>query len=60
MVTAIGMPDPQIIFTKAWLIQHKQFVLTKNVGQYLGIILLSTKVLGIGIQKGLLQMTNEM
>ena len=50
-VTAIGVPDGQIVFLKAPFIQYEQILLTKNFRQYLEAIMLSSKVLRMGIQK---------
>ena len=48
---AIGAPDAQIVFLKAPFIQYEQILLTKSFRQYLKTIILSSKVLRIGIQK---------
>ena len=48
---AIGVPDAQIVFLKAPFIQYEETLLTKNFGQYLKTIILSSKVLKMGIQK---------
>ena len=50
-VTTIGAPDVQIVFTKVSYLQYEEILLTKNFRQYLEIILLSPKVLRMGIQK---------
>ena len=50
-VTTIGAPDVQIVFTKVSYLQYEEILLTKNFRQYLETILLSPKVLRMGIQK---------
>ena len=55
-VTNIGAPDEQIVFLKAPFLQYKQILLTiKNFWQYLETILISSKLLRMGIQKTLHQ-----
>ena len=49
-VAAIGAPDAQIVFVRPTYLQHKQILLTKNFRQYLETIMLSSKVLRMGIQ----------
>ena len=58
--TSPGMPDEQTIFLKAPSIQYEQILLSKNFRQYLQTIMLSSKVLRMGIQKTLHQKTNEL
>ena len=50
-VTIIGAPDAQVIFTKAPFIQYEQFLLDKNFRQYLETMMVSKKVLRMGVQK---------
>ena len=50
-VTGIGAPDLQIAFARALFIQYSQILLTKNFRQYLERIMLSSKMLRMGIQK---------
>ena len=59
-VNAIGAPDAQIIFVRAPYLRYEQILLTKNFRQYLKTIMLSSKVLRIGIQKTLYQKTYEL
>ena len=47
--TRIGAPDLQIAFARALFIQYSQILLTKNFRQYLERIMLSSKVLHMGI-----------
>ena len=54
-VTAIGAPDAKIIFTKAPFIQYEQFLLDKTFRQYLETIIISKKILRMGVQKSPLQ-----
>ena len=49
--TAIGAPDAKIIFTKATLFQYKLFLLDKNFRQYFETIMVSKKILRMGVQK---------
>ena len=49
-VSAIGAPDANIIFTKAPFLQYEQFLLDKNFRQYLETIMVSKKVLRMGVQ----------
>ena len=58
-VTTIGSPDAKIIFTKSPFIQYEQFLLDKNFRQYLETIMVSKKVLRIGVQKTPIQKTYE-
>ena len=44
-------PDAKIIFTKAPFINYKQILLNKNFRQFLETILVSKKILRIGVQK---------
>ena len=48
-VISPGMPDAQIIFLKAPFIQYEQILLSKNFRQYLETIMLSSKLLRMGI-----------
>ena len=50
-VTIIGAPDAQVIFTKVPFIQYEQFLLDKNFRQYLETMMVSKKVLRMGVQK---------
>ena len=50
-VTNIGAPNKQIILIKAPLLQCKPFLPAKNFWQYLETIMLSSKILRMGIQK---------
>ena len=50
-VNGIGVPVAQIVFARAPFIQYLQILLTKNFRQYLDTIMLSSKVLCMGIQK---------
>ena len=50
-VNAIGALDAKIIFTKAPFLQYEQFLLDINFRQYLKIIMVSKKMLRIGVQK---------
>ena len=51
------MPDTQIIFTKPPFLQYEQFLLDKNFRQYLETIMVSKKILKMGVQKILIQKT---
>ena len=57
--TAISAADAKIIFTKAPFIQYKQILLDKNFRQYLEMIMISKKILRMGTQKTLIQITYE-
>ena len=48
---AIGAPDAQAVFVRASYLHYEQILLTKNFRQYLEIIMLSSKVWKMGIQK---------
>ena len=50
-VNAIGALDAKIIFTKVPFLQYEQFLLDINFRQYLKIIMVSKKMLRIGVQK---------
>ena len=50
-VTIVAAPDVQIIFTKAPFIQYEQFLLDKNFMPYLETIIVSKKILRMGVQK---------
>ena len=50
-VAAIGAPDAQIVFVRVPYLRHEQILFTKNFRQYLETIMLSSKVLRMGIQK---------
>ena len=54
-VMAIGAPDAQIVFLKAPFIQYEHILLTKSFRQYLETIMLSSKVLRMGIQKNTIE-----
>ena len=51
----IGGPDAKINFTKTLFIQYKQFLLDKNFRHYIETIMISKKILRIGVQKTPLQ-----
>ena len=55
--TTIAAPYAQIIFTRLPFIQYEQFLLDKNFRQYLETILVSKKILRMGMQKRLIQKT---
>ena len=59
-VTAISAPDAKIIFTKAAFLQYEQFLLDKYFRQYLETIMVSKKILRMGVQKTPIQKTYEM
>ena len=59
-VTTIGAPDAHIVFARAPFIQYLQIFLAKNFGQYLETIMLSSKVLCMGLQKKPYQKTYEL
>ena len=59
-VTTIGAPDTTIIFKKAPFIQYEQFLLDKNFRQYLKAIMISKKILCMGVQKTPSQKTYKM
>ena len=50
-VNAISTPDAKIIFTKAPFLQYEQFLLAKNFRQHLETIMVSKKILRMGVQK---------
>ena len=50
-VNTIGAPDAQIVFVRAPYLQYGRILLTKNFSQYLETIILSSKVLRMGMQK---------
>ena len=56
-VAAITAPDAKIMFTDSPYIQYEQFRLNKNFRQYIEIIMTSSKMLRIGIQKTPFQKT---
>ena len=58
-VTTVGAPDVKIIFTKAPFIQYEQILLDKNFRQYLETIMISKKILRMGVQKTPIQKTYE-
>ena len=58
--TAVGAPDAKIIFAKAPLLQYEQFLLDKNFRQYLETIMVSKKILRMGVQKTTIQKSYEM
>ena len=53
----MGAPGAQIVFVRAPYLQYEQILLTKNFRQYLETIMLSSKVLKMGIQKTSYQKT---
>ena len=59
-MNAIGAPDAQIVFVRSPDVQYGQILLTKNFRQYLETIMLSSKVLRMGIQKTPYQKTYEL
>ena len=59
-VTNIGAPNAQMILLKTPFLQYEQFLLAKIFRQYLETIMLSSKILTMGIQKTLYQKTYEM
>ena len=50
-INAIGALDAKIIFAKAPFPQNEQFLLDKNFRQYLETIMVSKKILRMGVQK---------
>ena len=50
-VNGIGAPDAQIVFARALFIQYSPILLTKNFRKHLEAIMLSSKVLRMGIQE---------
>ena len=48
-------PDAKIIFTKAPFIHYEEFLLDKNFRQYIETIMISNKILRMGVQKTPLQ-----
>ena len=58
-VTVIGAADAKIIFTKAPFLQYEQFLPDKNFRWYLETIMVSKKILGMGVQKIPIQKTYE-
>ena len=50
-VNTIGAPEAQIVFVRAPYLQYGRILLTKNFSQYLETIILSSKVLRMGMQK---------
>ena len=56
-VTAIGVPDAEIISTKSPFVQYEQFLPDKNFRQYIDTIMISKNILRKGTQKSLLQKT---
>ena len=56
-VTTIAAPYAQIIFTRLPFVQYEQFLLDKNFRQYLETILVSKKILRMGMQKRPIQKT---
>ena len=59
-VAAIGAPNVQIVFARVPYLQYEQILLTKNFRQYLETIILSSKVLRMGIQKTLYKKTYKL
>ena len=53
-VTAIGVPDAEIISTKSPFVQYEQFLPDK---QYIVTIMISKNILRVGTKKSLLQKT---
>ena len=58
-VTTVGAPDVKIIFTKSPFIQYEQTLLDKNFRQNLETIMVSKKILHMGVQKTPIQKTYE-
>ena len=58
-VTTVVAADPQIIFTKVLFIEYEQFLLEKNFRQYLETIMISKKILRMGVQKTPIQKAYE-
>ena len=58
-VTKVVAPDAKISFIKAPFIQYEQILLDKNFRQYLETIMVSEKILRMGVQKTPIQKTNE-
>ena len=50
-VTKVVAPDAKISFIKAPFIQYEQILLDKNFRQYLETIMVSEKILRMGVQK---------
>ena len=50
-VNTIGAPDAQIVFVRVPYLQYIQILLTKNFRQYFETVMLSSKVLRMGIEK---------
>ena len=59
-VMVTDAPDVQILFARVAFIQYSQILLTKNLRQYLETIMLSSKVLCMGIQKTPYQKTYKL
>ena len=57
--SAVPSPDAKIIFTKATFIQYEQILQDKNFRQYLERIMVSKKILRIGVQKIPIEKTYE-
>ena len=58
-VTTVAAPDAQTIFTKAPFIQYQHFLELLNFRQYLETIMVSKKILRMGVQKTPIQKTYE-
>ena len=58
-VATIAAPDVQIIFTRPLFIPNEQFLQDKNFRQYLETIMVSKKILRMGVQKTPTQKTYE-
>ena len=54
-----GVPGAQTIFTKAPFLQYEQFLSDKNFRQYLETIMVSKKILRLGVQKIPIQKTYD-
>ena len=59
-MNAIGEPDAQIVFVRTPYLQYEQILLPKNFRHYPETIMLSSKVLRMGIQKTSYQKTYEL
>ena len=57
MVTAIAVPDTQIIFREPPFLQYEQFLMDKNFRQYLETITVSQEIWTVSVQKTPIQKT---
>ena len=58
--TTIPEADAEILFTRAPFIQYEQILLDKNFRQHLETIMVSKKMLRMGVQKTPIEKTYEM